>query len=191
MDAPRFDWWTRTLTDTASRRSVLGLSGVALGLAATRFSGIATAKKKHKKKNPQKLTRNSFGCVDVGKACRGKDANCCSGICQGKKPKRGKRDKSRCVAHHVDICQPGQKSLRCGGSDETFVFCTLPNGETGLCERTTGNASYCAGSHVVCESCAKDADCLALCGPGAACITCSGCAGGTTCVGLDLESCIE
>jgi hypothetical protein len=170
---------------TGSRRALLG--GALLIPVGGRGVSDASAKKYRRKP----VVLNLYGCVDVGNACRGNDDLCCSGICQGKKPKRGKRDKSRCVAHHVDICQPGQKSLRCGGSDETFVFCTLPNGETGLCERTTGNASYCAGSHVVCESCAKDADCLALCGPGAACITCSGCAGGTTCVGLDLESCIE
>jgi hypothetical protein len=169
---------------TRSRRALFG--GVLLIPLLRHSESDISAKKKRRKK----IIFNRYGCVDVGHACRGKDELCCSGICQGKKPKKGKRDRSRCVAHHADICQQGQLSITCGGSDETFVLCTLPNGGPGLCERTTGNASYCAGSDINCESCAKDADCFALCGPGAACITCTGCAEGTACVGLDLYSCI-
>jgi hypothetical protein len=165
MDAPRFDWWTRTLTDTASRRSVLGLSGVALGLAATRFSGIATAKKKHKKKNPQKLTRNSFGCVDVGKACRGKDANCCSGICQGKKSKKGQKDTSKCAAHDVEGCQANPD----GSLNEAEDHC--PDKPAAWCYWTTGKGSFCGfGGAGMCVVCARDTDCEADFGAGAACI---------------------
>lgn len=178
MDAPRFDRWTRSLTDTASRRSVLGLAGAALGLAVTRFPGIATAKKKHKKKSPKKLTRNSFGCVDVGKACRGKDANCCSGICQGKKPKKGQKDTSKCVAHNVLGCQVEQD--QCAGAPAQ-----CGTSQFGLCYRTTGNAGYC-GVDGGCLACQTDADCVAYNGFGqdAACVVCADeCAptGGTAC----------
>jgi hypothetical protein len=165
MDAPRFDRWTRSLTDTTSRRSVLGLAGVALGLAATRFSGSATAKKKHKKA-PKKLTRNSFGCVNVGKACRGNSANCCSGICEGKKPKKGKQDRSKCVAHNVLDCEAGADSC-----DADVIAC----GTNGYCLQTTGQASFCktltGGAFVDCQ---KDTDCEPDYGPGAACIACVG-----------------
>jgi hypothetical protein len=177
MDAPRFDRWTRSLTGFASRRSVLGLVGAALGLAATRFPGITAPKKKQKKKTSKKLTRNSFGCVDVGKACRGNSDNCCSGICEGKKPKRGKKDKSRCVAHNVLGCQVEQD--QCAGAPAQ-----CGSNPMGLCYRTTGNASYC-GVLGACFACKTDADCEAAGGffEGAACVICSECAltSGTAC----------
>jgi hypothetical protein len=186
MDAPRFDRWTRSLTNTASRRSVLGLAGAALGLATTRLPGIATAKKKSNKKAPKKLTRNSFGCVDVGKACRGNSDNCCSGICDGKKPKRGKQDRSRCVAHHTSSCQATDDF--CEG---TVTGC----GTGGACARTTGQASFCAmiGGSDACTSCRGDSDCEQALGPGAACIVCAaGCPVGqhTACVQPDLGTAI-
>jgi hypothetical protein len=187
MNTVGFDRLLRSATDLVTRRGIARtLAG--LGLSAI-FGGDAAKEVSAKKKHRKKPTLNRFGCVDVGNPCRGNDALCCSGICEGKKPKKGKRDRSRCVGHHVDICQPGQLSIPCGGSDETTVLCTLPNGEPGLCERTTGNASYCAGSFNVCAPCGNDADCHAVCGAGAACITCAGCAEGTACVGLDIELC--
>ena len=48
-----------------------------------------------KKKN-KKPKNNAFGCLNVGQACNGKNDKCCSGICDGKKPKKGKKDKSKC-----------------------------------------------------------------------------------------------
>jgi hypothetical protein len=69
MDATRFDLLARALAVPTSRR--VGLAGLAgLGLA-TRFPPRAVLAKK-------KLTRNAFGCVDVGGFCR-KDSHCCSG----------------------------------------------------------------------------------------------------------------
>jgi hypothetical protein len=181
MDAPRFDRWTRSLTDTVSRRSVLGLAGAALGLAATRFPGIATAKKKHKKKVPKKLTRNSFGCVDVGKACRGNSANCCSGICDGRKPKRGKQDKSQCVAHDASTCQAGNDGEVCGGLFN--IECTNISGNLSTCHTTTGNAGYCP-TYVQCTVCRRDSDCEPLYQGGAACLRCAECTEGTACAGV-------
>jgi hypothetical protein len=181
MNSPHLNPLFRLLTGT--RRALLG--GAAMIAAGRSGAPNSAAKKKHRKKP----TLNRFGCVDVGNPCLGNDALCCSGFCLGQKSKKGKRDRSRCVAHHADICQPGQLSIPCGGTDETTALCTLPNGEPGLCERTTGNASYCAGSFNVCAPCGKDADCHAVCGAGAACITCAGCAEGTACVGLDIELC--
>ncbi len=169
----------------AATRRVLLRGGL---LAAAGWPGPADAGARKKHRTPPIFNR--YGCVDVGNPCRGRDELCCSGICQGKKPKKGKRDQSRCVGHHEDICQPGQLSIPCGGTDESTALCTLPNGESGLCERTTGNTSYCAGSYIVCEPCGKDADCHARCGAGAACITCAGCAEGSACVGLDIEVCV-
>jgi hypothetical protein len=116
--------------------------------------------RKKKKKRKQKLKRNAFGCVDVGQACRGNDANCCSGHCEGPAPKKGKKDTSTCVVGKVQ--------------------CELD----GICFRTTGNASFC-GKSAECTACTNDADCDAEgFGPGAACIACISCDkdGGTACV---------
>lgn len=170
MDASRFDYLTRSLTDMPSRRGLLrGLSAAALGLAAIRIPDGVGAKKKRKKK----VVRNAFGCVDVGGKCRGKDANCCSGICQGKKPKQGKKDTSTCVAHNEGECQAGQDSCL-----ETDVLC----GEFGDCFSTTGKAGFC-GADADCVVCQKDADCEPIKGQGAACVVCAVCAGtGTACV---------
>jgi hypothetical protein len=141
-------------------------------LSAARFPGSVEAKK-NKRKKPKK---NEFGCLDVGKKCAGKDSKCCSGLCQGKKPKRGKRDKSKCVGHNAGSCQAG------------FDVClgvSAPCSTEGFCFQTTGKASFCAGGSGVCTNCQKDTDCEALgAGPGAACVVCaSECpqTGGTVC----------
>lgn len=98
MDTDRFDHVSRACWQMLSRRHLASI----LGLAAV-IPTLAKAKRKRKKK----LKRNGFGCVNVGGKCRGKDAACCSGICQGKKPKKGKKDTSRCtvcVGHLADAC---------------------------------------------------------------------------------------
>jgi hypothetical protein len=172
MDFTRFDRWTRALTAATSRRTTL--IGLALGgFALASRPNSATAGKKSKK-----LKRNAFGCVDVGNACRGKDGNCCSGICQGKKPKKGKKDTSRCIPHNVLGCQVEQD--QCAG---TPAQCG--SNPMGVCYRTTGNASYC-GVMGACFECKTDADCEAAggFGAGAACVVCANeCAptGGTAC----------
>jgi hypothetical protein len=183
MDTAYFDHLTRSLGTATSRRAILlRLVAAALSLATvSRFLDQATAKKKKRRK----LERNAFGCVNVGGKCRGKDANCCSGICQGKKPRKGKKDKSHCVAHDTGTgCQAGQRNQNCGGSD---VLCTTSTGHSGICETTTGNAPYCMSS-LACVPCAKDVDCQPHCGPQAACVPCSYYCSTPSCVGPELCS---
>ena len=102
MHAQHFDALTRSLTGTGSRRRAvaLALSG-ALGSALGASSVQEVGAKKTKKPKP-----NSFGCLNVGQKCRGKDSTCCSGVCKGKKPKKGKKDKRTCAAHNAGICTP-------------------------------------------------------------------------------------
>ncbi|MGH2616580.1 MAG: hypothetical protein ACRDJC_15170 [Thermomicrobiales bacterium] len=183
MDASRFNRFTRARTAVPSRRVVLqGLVATVLGLApAVPPSAV------HPKKRKKKLKRNAFGCVDVGGKCRGKDSVCCSGICQGKKPKQGEKDRSRCVAHDTGGCQAGQTDTFCGPSGQN-VDCTSSAGRDGVCVRTTGNAGYCLFARG-CMACTKDADCQPACGPHAACVVCAGCAQGTACVGPGPDAC--
>src|SRR5262245_47498186 len=154
-----------------SRRMALaGLLAIAVNWAAVPGTD---ARKKRKKR----LGFNQFGCLDVGAKCYGKDALCCSGICEGPKAK------SRCVGHHVGGCQAGAFPGSCGGSSE---FDSCPDGPASLtCFTTTGNAGFCGHfySHE-CSDCVKDADCPGDFGP-AACVLCPGdCAGtgGRACV---------
>lgn len=177
MNAAHFDRLARTMRNVSSRRDLVRGLAVAAVLGARRGPDAEAGSKKKNKKN---LNLNSFGCVDVGKPCRGKDARCCSGRCQGKKPKKGEKDKSRCVAHHTGGCQAGQ--------DTCLVGQDFPCGTDGFCHPTTGKASFCGvyqfESFNPCTACEKDADCTADFGPGAACIVCPGdCpAPGTTCL---------
>jgi hypothetical protein len=182
MDATRLDRLARSLSRTLPRRSVSALfSAVGLGVFSVRPADLEAKKKKKKP-----LQFNSFGCVDVGGKCRGNDANCCSNICEGKKPKKGEKDKSRCVAHGQSTCVAGQREDFCGGDD---VGCLTDQGLEGRCDTTTGNAGYCTVDGE-CSPCKKDKDCqnIAELGPeigaSAACILCAGCpeTGGTACV---------
>lgn len=169
MDESRFDRIVKTFGLPASRRSTLGILS-AFGLAGGATLPVPadmTAKKKRKNKDKnqtQKLKRNSFGCVNAGNACRGNSANCCSGICEGTKPKKGKKDKSRCVGHNVVDCPAGadactQDAIACGSG-------------FGRCFQTTGQTNFCAGLST-CTACEKDVDCEALgYGLGAACLVC-------------------
>ena len=74
---------------TVSRRAAL--VGLSTMLPARTMLGIsdAGARKKHKHKKRNKPDNNAFGCLNVGQHCNGKDDKCCSGICDGKKPKKG------------------------------------------------------------------------------------------------------
>lgn len=175
MDAPRFDRLTCFLAAASSRQALLrGLGALAVGMTSTAHGGRA-------KKRKQKLKRNAFGCVNVGGTCRGTNAVCCSGICQGKRPTQGKRDRSRCVAHDESDCAVG--SLPCSGPELT---CKTSSDVGGLCYTTTGNAAYCAKGGI-CFTCARDADCRPFCGPAAACVKCAACESPTVhtaCVGI-------
>ena len=174
VDQTRFGVMTHMLSRIPSRRDVLhGFVGAGLGLGSLRLSNVAGAKKKRNKKK-KKVTRNAFGCVEVGKFCKN-SGQCCSGVCQGKKGKK------KCQAHDASSCVAGEDVC-----DGLPVQCTTSTGdEEGICARTTGNASYCQRDGA-CRLCTKDADCVPFCGPQAACIVCETCAPtgfGTACVG--------
>jgi hypothetical protein len=164
MDARDFDRLIRALGVASSRRR-FGGALAALAGGASKWPDRGQAKQRKKK-----LKRNQFGCVSVGGKCRGNDANCCSGICDGKKPKKGKKDKSRCVGHDARTCPPGQTPSVCS-QVETGVPCTTAAALPGQCATTTGEGAYCA-FEVKCFACKKDADCIPFCGPQAACILC-------------------
>ena len=184
MDASRFDTLARSLITAPSRRVVLqSLVATVLGLAPGPPPSAV-----HARKRKSQLRFNQFGCVNVGGKCRGKDKVCCSGICEGKKPKKGEKDKSRCVAHNTGGCRAGQQGAFCGGAN---VDCTTSTGSPGVCDTTTGNSGYCAFT-TTCSPCSKDADCRPVCGRGAACVKCATCIadGGTRCVGTGPDACI-
>jgi hypothetical protein len=154
--------------NTVSRRAAL--AGLAAVLPFTVMLGVADAgsrkKNKKKRKKDKKPKNNAFGCLNVGQACNGKDDKCCSGICDGKKPKKGKKDTSKCVGHDASICQPGLDI--CLG---VLLLCSNGN---GACVTTTGNAPFCAGGTGVCTSCSRDSECVAAgFGIGAACTVCN------------------
>jgi hypothetical protein len=172
MDSNRFDTLTRSLTVRRSRRlaaRLLGGVGFALGLGNGLRAEPARGRRRPKAKP---LRFNDFGCVPVGQPCRGNDANCCSGICEGNRPKKGKRDRSRCVAHDASNCPSGATPFGCGGTD---LFCATTAGQDGVCATTTGDASYCADIDfsIVFTDCTRDQECQARSGnPTAACIRC-------------------
>jgi hypothetical protein len=177
VDASRFDELTRSLTGPGSRRRLLrGVAGVALGLAPTRLTALAKAKGKKK-----------CVCLDVGTPCGGTSSKCCSGICKGQKPTKGKPDHSKCVAHNTGGCTP-ERSFCQVGDDASGCANGL---QQGTCVATTGNAGFCAApggslkQH--CQVCAKDTDCEKRFGPGAACVIISGgfCTGVDSCVGIN------
>jgi hypothetical protein len=170
MDQHHLSPLTRALISVPSRRDVLrGLAGVGFGLGVYRLPEGTEAKKKGKKK-PKK---NAFNCLAVGQKCAGRDGKCCSGICQGKRPKKGKQDKSKCVAHNAGICIAEADSCTAG----VEVPCN-PTNPSCFCTLTTGNAGFCAafsgGPAGHCRVCRKDTDCEAEFGEGAACLVLGG-----------------
>ncbi len=156
MERARFGELLRSFARSRSRRSALGALAAAGGMAL--LPDAAGARKRQRKHKKKKLTFNAFGCVNVGGLCKNA-GHCCSGICQGKQGQK------RCHAHDVSTCT-GQDS--CTG--ET-AQCTTTDGVGGACFVTTGNAGHCSAAGL-CFACTKDADCLPICGAGAACIVC-------------------
>ena len=155
MAPARFDVLARALI-AVPRRVLLRRAAISLGLSALDPPLVGRAKKKP--------TPNPYGCLNVGRPCRGKAARCCSGICRGKKPKKGTKDKRKCAPHNTGGCTVAQ--------DSCAVEQNVPCLSNGVCTRTTGAANFCARLGVgTCMACGKDADCY-LMGPGAACIVC-------------------
>jgi hypothetical protein len=175
VETARFDHLTRAFATLLSRRTLAG----ALGLGTLALPSLIDAKKKKRKKKKKKAKFNDFDCVNVGDFCKNA-GQCCSGICQGKKGKK------KCKAHNASTCQPGQDVCIAN-----IVGCTTDTGAPGACVRTTGEAGYCQASGD-CFPCQQDADCIAVCGAGAACIVCPSCDEGgvqTACVGDSADSC--
>jgi hypothetical protein len=186
MDAKHFDDVARQFAHaTVHRRLLAGLamSPFAGFLAARQAVDVVAKKKRRKKRKTKKPQPNEYGCLDVGKPCNGDGDMCCSGICEGTKPKKGKKDTSRCVAHDTGGCQAGVRQQSCSATPVPDIRCTTSTGNPeGYCNTTTGNAAYCVFD-ADCFPCRKDADCQAFCGPRAACIRCDSCpeTGGTSC----------
>ncbi len=175
MRIVRFADLTRAISTALSRRALAG----ALGLGILGLHDSAEARKKRKKRKTR-ITRNAFGCVNVGQLCQN-EGQCCSGICEGKQGKK------RCQAHDTGGCQAGQ--------DDCVIEDSLcpeePTSTSSRCYRITGNASVCgfrAGRK--CMPCARDADCEAGLGPGAACGICASCPGqhATVCIPTRLQT---
>jgi hypothetical protein len=177
MNQNRFADLTHALISLPSRREVLrGLAGAGFGLSLARLPHAAAAKKKRKRKKKKKATPNAFGCLNVGQPCQGDNAQCCSGICEGTKPKKGKPDKSQCVGHDASICTASSNICTTG----VAAVCDATNLLCG-CVLTTGNAPFCGdftgGGDQLCRDCNQDTDCEEEFGAGAACVVFGGVCG--------------
>jgi hypothetical protein len=184
MEAQRFDHLARSLARaTVRRRLLFGLALSSVAGFVARVADNAEAKKKRKKRKPKNAKPNAFGCLDVGDPCKSV-AQCCSGICEGK---RGKRT---CRAHDTGTCKQGIKGA-CETPLGEAVLLKCNNDAGCFCLQTTAGSNYCAApvraEH--CAVCATDADCLVLgYPPGSACAPvsqghCSGtCESGMACL---------
>ncbi|MGH2614514.1 MAG: hypothetical protein ACRDJC_04695 [Thermomicrobiales bacterium] len=169
MIASRFETLIRALTDRPIARRALtrGLAGAAMAAGLARWSGEDLhARKRRKRKTRNKPLENAFGCRNVGVVCTSAN-QCCSGLCAGKRGKKGKSSKKTCRAHDASDCRIDQDS--CSG---TNFACITSTGEEGFCHVTTGNASYCANDGIE-FPCTKDEECNPFCGPLAACNVCN------------------
>jgi hypothetical protein len=205
MDQHRLTTWKRAFSGVPSRRDVLrGLVGAGLGLCSLRLTDVVAAKDKKQRKQRRRkkqaqapvtapsfelppLVINEFGCIDVGQACRGDSALCCSGTCNGAAPAAGQPDSSRCAAHNTGTCR-----------QQAEGFCTTParevtacnNRQDCVCFRTTGGSNFCGIPNTAqCAACQRDADCEVLGFPSkSACLPFSegrcagGCSGGMACM---------
>jgi hypothetical protein len=180
MVQARFAIVTHALTTFPTRRDMIrGIAGTGLGLATLQQLGVAEAGKKNKrkkkkgKKKARPLIFNQYGCVDIGQACRGDNSLCCSGMCEGAAPRKGKPDRSRCVHHNAGNCTLDTNTCEVGAD----VPCG-PGKLRTACTVTTGNAAFCAditaGTTVHCRVCGRDTDCQGEFGPSAACVVLDG-----------------
>jgi hypothetical protein len=183
VDQNPLNFTFQSLTHVPSRRDVIrGLVGAGLGLGALRLPDVVAAgSAHHKHKNRNKDGRrtkhkkavqvapqpNEFGCLSVGQPCAGDSTLCCSGVCEGEAPKKGKSDTSVCTAHGQGTCV-----------QETPDFCSAPDAQEAVCNSsicacltTTGGSNFCAELNASrCAVCKRDADCELLgFPPGSAC----------------------
>ena len=186
MNQQTFDIVTRTAANLSRRDTMFRLASLGLGVGMLWRPAISGARKKRqRKKRTPRARPNAFGCLNVGQPCRGDSSQCCSGICEGTAPKKGKKDRSRCVGHNAAICT-GPESDTC--STGVAHYCNGANLSCG-CLLTTGNGGFCGGLVNECRGCRRDADCQEEFGSGAACVIAAGICegrcpetGGTLCV---------
>ncbi len=191
MDATCFDALTHALASGATRRAAVRALGAALGAGVLLPVGAndTTGKKKRRKKP---LPLNQFGCLNVGAKCRGKSTLCCSGVCTGRKPKKGKRDQRKCVAHNAAGCAP---EINFCVAPPSAAFCN-PVVPHAVCMVTTGRGNFCgnrAGTSDEnnCRLCARDKDCEALGFPlGSACVMLAGTNCGSNCATTGARACV-
>jgi len=166
VDAEHFDALARSLSRTGRRRLLGAMLGGVIGLVGGGTLTLA-------KKNNKKPTPNQFGCLNIGQKCNGKDSKCCSGVCGGKKPKKGKADKRKCVAHNTNGCTAARNV--CATDSVVKSLCNPPDVQA-VCFATTGNAGFCGSAlgfdpAVHCQSCTRDPDCEAIgFAPGSSCV---------------------
>jgi hypothetical protein len=198
VDADRLAAVIRSFSSLPSRRDLLrGFGAVGIGLGALRLPHVAEARKKHKVSNKKRKKKqhtppqpifNRFDCAAIGQPCLGDNTLCCSGVCEGAAPVKGKPDTRVCAAHNAAVCTPESNMCTQG----TSVFCN-PNHPLSVCVLTTGDAGFCAdltaNGRGLCRICTKDTDCQAEFGAGAACVVLgSACStvcpatGGTACL---------
>ena len=177
MNATRFDRLARSLTGLSSRRRVLGgVTGAAVALASLRLRDIADARNRRPRKKAPNL--GMFGCQKIGGRCSGKNAYCCSGLCAGKTPKSGEKDKSHCVARNTSVeCGPNHDHC------DATVGCMTSAGNAGECAFTTGRGGYCFDIDRPDLPCRRDPECQQVLGTSAACVWCQS-TGLAHCVGI-------
>ncbi len=179
MDGAYFDGLTRAMAQ--SRRTLLG-GAVALASGWIGSADTEARKKGQKrkgKKAPRGLVLNQYGCVDVGQPCRGDSSNCCSGVCEGVAPRKGKPDQSQCVAHNSSVCRASSDFCSTGtgaicNATELNRVCTLTTGSAGFCADFTPHMEAGTDASFYCRNCSRDTDCQAEFGPGAACVVYAG-----------------
>lgn len=185
MDGSHFDNIVRTLM--GSRRSLVG-GGLAVAAGWLGLADAQTKRKRKHKKRVRKRKPNDHRCLEVGQACNGDSAACCSGICESTMPTVGMTETSRCIARVTSVCDAQADSCTTG----VALACDANNPDC-TCLRTTNNAPFCgdvtAGSAALCRECRRDANCTEEFGPGAACVVVGGFCdaycpgtGGTACV---------
>jgi hypothetical protein len=174
MDAPRFDRLTRSLTNTPSRRRLLGGLVATLGLAAVGFPRAAEGKKKRKNKNKRKKTCKDNTTKCGKKACCRADQICVGGQCVDDVPEPECLSDDDCADN--EVFQDGQCVTALGtcpaGADRCGGILDIPCNDNDLCTcfRSTKGDTRCgfAPDDTTCGDCTADTDCGAF-GPGAFC----------------------